>query len=118
MVVLLLSFSGLPCDRDGMNVELLKGFFGIGIGAFTGEGHGGPDVLLSALLDLCRLVFGEEPVLEQTGAQDAEGVASFPAPEFFLAAILETVHQRPLGMMAEAVGFGFDQGGSLPCPCA
>src|SRR6266699_5406787 len=118
MMVLLLSFSGLPCNRDGMNVESLESFLGIRIGTFASEGDGGLDVLLHVLLNLCRIVFAENPVLKQTGAQDPQRITPFPAHEFFLAAIIERVKKRPFGMMTEAVGFGFDQGGALSRPCA
>src|SRR5260370_37328131 len=101
-----------------MNVEYLKGFLGIRISTFTSEGDGSLDVLLHWLLDLCRIGFGEGPVLEQMGAQDHQGITSFPAHELFLSAIIETVKKRPFGMMTEAVSFGFDQGGALSCPCA
>src|SRR6185312_13098905 len=107
MMVLLLSFSDLAGDGDGMNVESLKSFLGIRIGTFASEGDGRLDVLLRFLLDPCRIVFAEDPILEQTGAQDHQGITPFPAHEFFLAAIIERVKKRPFCMMPEAVGFGF-----------
>src|SRR5438132_4380277 len=118
MMVLLLFFSGLAGNRNRMNVESLKGFLGIRISTFTSEGDGCLDVPLRFLLDLCRIGFGEDPVLEQMGAQEHQGITSFPAHEFFLTAIIERVKKRPFSMMTEAVGFGLYQGGALSCPCA
>src|SRR2546430_853608 len=101
-----------------MNVETLEGFFGVGIGTLASKGDGGLDILLPVLLDLRRLSFAEDTVLEQTGAQDFEGIASFPLHEFLLGAVIEHVKKWPFGVMAEAIGLGFYQRRSLPSPCA
>ena len=99
-------------DEGGLGVNVSEEFLGGGLRGFSGKGGGGGDLLLELSIDGLKLLLSGELVLEETSADESDGIAGI-ANLLNLSALTVRGSRIGHGVTDITVGLGLEQDGTV-----